>query len=329
VGPGEGALSVVALNGYAEWGGTDPKVNWVAGFQKETGCKVSIRYYNPAQPERPGDYAPSSFDVISAPPEVAGRLIDEGKVATLNTALLAGYEKIPKRLRALPTGRGQVYGVPYLWGINEVLYDSGKIRRGGQAAIFSDKGRVMFKDSPLSLADAALVLKDRGMEIKNPFSLTASQLDAAADLFSAGRSGTRTYWRDPLEVVRGFASGSVRLAQGTPYQMDVLQRGRKPVRAVGDRPVTGWADSWMVSSGAAHPSCAYEWLNWTSSADVQRKASAWTGLAPANPEACAGRTRRICDDYQMGEAGGFDEVLFAVRPQNYDQWIDRWSRIVG
>ncbi|MEU6408702.1 extracellular solute-binding protein [Microbispora sp. NPDC046933] len=335
LGSGEGTVSVVAIDGYAEWGGVDPKVKWVGTFEKETGCKVSLRYYDPRQEEKPGDFPPSSFDVISATPEVGGRLVNEGKAAPLNTALLHGYDKIPKRLRTLPsvTRDGRVYGVPYVWATNEVLYDAGKVRPDGPQSLFKDRGPVLLRDRPLSLADAALALKaegaDVGADIKDPFDLTDAQLDAAAELFTSNEDGRRTFWRDPVEVVQGFATGSVRLAQATPYHLDVLRRGHKPVRALTDRPVTGWADAWMLSAQAPHPSCAYKWLDFTMSADVQRKVSAWTGLAPANPEACTGAARRICTDYRVGTSRAFRGVYFAVRPEAYDKWVERWSRVVS
>ncbi|WP_204055508.1 extracellular solute-binding protein [Microbispora corallina] len=334
VGPGERALSVLTLNGYAEWGGTDPKVKWVAGFEQETGCKVSIRYYDPYQEEKPDDFSPSSFDVISATPVVGGRLIAQRKVAPLNTTLVGGYDRIPRTLRELASVNqdDQVYGVPFLWGTSEVLYDSAKVRPAGAEAIFTDEGPVVFRDSPLSLADAALVLKERGADIADPFDLTPAQLDEAAALFSSEKAapGRRLFWRDPIEVVQAFATGSARLAQGTPYLLDVLTRGHTKVRAVTDRPVTGWADSWMVSAQAAHPSCAYQWLEWNASPDVQRRAAMWNGLAPADPDACKGRARairRICADYRVGDAKAFAGVFFAVRPPDYAQWADRWSRI--
>ncbi|WP_157570356.1 extracellular solute-binding protein [Microtetraspora malaysiensis] len=334
-GPGEGAVNVLALPGYVEWGGTDPKVNWVTPFQARTGCKVNLRTYDAAATAagaRPLD--PGSFDVVAAPPEVAGKLIDEGSVAPLNTSLIAAYPDIPKRLRRLETRKGDAYGVPYLWGVNEVLYDSSKEGPRTAAALYGGTGKVMLKDSPLTIADAALVLKRRGADIEDPFQLTPSQLDDAVKLLSLGKPAGRVYWRDPIEVVQGFASGSVRLAQGTPYQRDVLARGGRPVKAASG-PVTGWADAWMVSSAAAHPSCAYEWLDWVSSVAVQKDAAEWVGLAPANSEACAGRTRRICADDES-----FDDVHFASRPAKncaggdgvcvpYGQWVERWKRLVG
>ncbi|GLW98105.1 extracellular solute-binding protein [Microtetraspora sp. NBRC 16547] len=334
-GPGEGTVDVLALPGYAEWGGTDPKVNWVTPFQASTGCKVNLRGYDAAATAagtRPLD--PGSFDVIAAPPELAGKLIDEGTVAPLNTSLITAYHDIPKQLRRLERRKGDVYGVPYLWGINEVLYDTTKEGPKTAAALYGGTGKVMLKDSPLTIADAALVLKRRGADIEDPFQLTPSQLDDAIRLLSRGASPDRVYWRDPIEVIQGFASGSVRLAQATPYHRDVLALGGRPVEAAGG-PVTGWADAWMVSSSAAHPSCAYEWLDWTSSTTVQKEAAEWTGLAPANQVACTGRTKRICADYES-----FDDVYFASRPSKdcgggkrecagYGQWVERWKRLVG
>ena len=37
LGAGEGQVNIVAWAGYVENGSTDPKVDWVTGFEKETG----------------------------------------------------------------------------------------------------------------------------------------------------------------------------------------------------------------------------------------------------------------------------------------------------
>jgi putative spermidine/putrescine transport system substrate-binding protein len=330
-GPGEGSVRVLALNGYAEWGGTDPTVNWVTPFQDETGCKVSLTFYDPGQEDKPGGVSLGTFDAVSATPEIAGRLIDEGKVAPLNTALIKGYSKLSSRLRELPaiTKDDQVFGVPYLWGVNEVLYDTTKVGPANAGAIYGDKGPVLLRDSPMSIADAALALGGRGTKVKDPFDLTPDQLDAAMKLIGAQQPGKREFWTDPIQVVQALASGSARLAQGTPYHLDVLQSGGKPVEALDRRPLTAWADSWMVSATAAHPSCAYQWLEWTASAKVQEQASAWTGLAPADPGACTGEAQRVCADYHVGTSQAFKGLYFAVRPADYAQWAERWTQAVS
>ena len=40
VGKGEGELDLIAWLGYVEDGSTDPKVDWVSDFEKQTGCQI-------------------------------------------------------------------------------------------------------------------------------------------------------------------------------------------------------------------------------------------------------------------------------------------------
>ena len=43
LGDGEGAVNLVAWAGYVEDGSTDPAVDWVTGFEAETGCQVNVK----------------------------------------------------------------------------------------------------------------------------------------------------------------------------------------------------------------------------------------------------------------------------------------------
>ena len=43
IGDGEGRLDIVAWPGYIERGESDKAYDWVTGFEKETGCKVSVK----------------------------------------------------------------------------------------------------------------------------------------------------------------------------------------------------------------------------------------------------------------------------------------------
>src|SRR5262249_29328131 len=43
VGPGEGALNIVAWVGYVERGDSDKAYDWVTDFEKQTGCKVAVK----------------------------------------------------------------------------------------------------------------------------------------------------------------------------------------------------------------------------------------------------------------------------------------------
>jgi putative spermidine/putrescine transport system substrate-binding protein len=75
LGEGEGEVNLVAWAGYVEDGSTDPKVDWVTDFEKETGCQVNVKIGNTSdemvQLMRTGDY-----DAVSASGDATTRLIE-------------------------------------------------------------------------------------------------------------------------------------------------------------------------------------------------------------------------------------------------------------
>jgi hypothetical protein len=46
LGKGEGKVNLIAWAGYVEDGSTDPKVDWVSDFEKQTGCQVNVKVGN-------------------------------------------------------------------------------------------------------------------------------------------------------------------------------------------------------------------------------------------------------------------------------------------
>jgi putative spermidine/putrescine transport system substrate-binding protein len=80
----------------------------------------------------------------------------------------------------------------------------------------------------------------------------------------------------------------------------------------------------------------YQWLNWMTSPDVQQQVSEWTGVAPANPQACSQYrlNPEFCTTYHVNDRAYLDKVLFARTPvkecgrhvcTDYAQWIQAWS----
>ncbi|GAA3166973.1 ABC transporter substrate-binding protein [Planomonospora alba] len=340
IGASEGTLRVLTLQGRVEYGGTSAKVDWVTPFERETGCRVVALDRVRTGEEMAARLGRGSYDVVSPTPELAGELMAAGRVAPVDTALVEPYGDIPEWLRELPALRwkDQVYGVPYLWGVNQVVHGGG--RHDGPEDLYTE-GPAAIRNDPLGIADAALALArtGSGAGVSDPFRLTPAQLDAAVGLLAERDGAERIYWDDPVEVVRALASGRVGLAQAWPYHADLFARAGRPAGTFGDAPRTGWADSWMVTADAASPNCAYRWLNWITSAEAQRWAAAWTGLAPANPEACTGRARHVCAVYGARDGERPDKVFFAVRPSrdcggpggectDYTDWVARWKDLV-
>ena len=107
VGKGEGKLTLVAWEGYTE-------KQWVAPFEKPTGCKVSAKYagssndmFNLMTSGGGGQY-----DMVSASGDASLRLIYAGAVAEVNVNLIPAYKDFFKAFQSPPnnTVDGKHYG---------------------------------------------------------------------------------------------------------------------------------------------------------------------------------------------------------------------------
>ncbi|MFI0485941.1 ABC transporter substrate-binding protein [Actinomadura sp. 9N215] len=327
LGPGEGMLNLLTLPGAIESGSTDPRVDWVTPFQERTGCKVGLKVVK--TPEEMADLMRDGdrrYDGVAAPPEVAGRLVAENQVAPVNTDLVDGYKKLEPELRGQLKRNGKHYGIPYVWGVNLLMYDTRAVPPPGSwAALFDPgqarrySGKLVMRDSPLAIAEAALYLKakERKLKIRDPYSLTPKQLAAAGRVLAAQRPHVEQYWERPADAVSAFAGGRAVLGQAWPYQVDVLNRASRPVQGViPSEGVTGWMDAWMIGARVQHPNCMYQWLQWTASPDVQQQVAEWTGVAPANPQACSGDRLKpgFCAAYHVGDRDYLDDISFAHAP---------------
>src|ERR1700681_3152016 len=226
VGNGEGQLNIIAWAGYAENGSNDKTVDWVTHFEQQSGCKVNVKIGNTSdemvQLMRTGQY-----DGVSASGDATLRLIYAGDVAPVNTSLVPNYATISSSLKhkRWNSVNGQMYGIPHGWGANLLMYNTEVARDAPNSwsAVFDDagkyKGKVTAYDSPIYIADAALYLSKTkpDLGIKDPYSLTPQQLDAAVDLLKKQRENISEYWSDYTKEVQAFESGTSVI--GTTWQV--------------------------------------------------------------------------------------------------------------
>src|SRR5262245_8762280 len=101
VGDGEGAVSIVAWAGYIERGETDKSYDWVTGFEKDTGCKVSVKVAATSD-EMVALMNEGGFDLVTASGDASLRLVSGNRVQEVNTALIPSWNKIDSRLQNAP-----------------------------------------------------------------------------------------------------------------------------------------------------------------------------------------------------------------------------------
>lgn len=323
--PSDGTLQILAFKGYIEYGGSTPKVNWTSDFQDTTGCRIARLDVVGSRAELEAALAKRPYDVFTAGPELAGKLIDGKRAQRLDTAKVSGYADLGKRQREQVTRGDHAYGVPFLWGSYETLYDSSRVKAPTAEALYTSP-RAIVRDTPMTIGHAARAF---GLD---PAKLTPAQLDELAGRLAAGE---RDYWTRELEIVTGLATGKIDYAQATPYIRSRLQKAGRPVKRVKAERAIGWSDSWMMAAGTPNADCAYRWLSWIAAPATQAEAAAWTGLAPASQKGCTGAAAEVCRAYgkpaKVDFLPGSTGICAAQDREctSYATWEERWRKVVG
>ena len=334
VGKGEGQVDIVAWAGYVERGETDKAYDWVTDFEKKTSCKVNVKTAGTSD-EMVALMNEGGFDLVTASGDASLRLIAGKRVRPINTKLIPSWKTVDKRLQDAPwhTVGGVHYGVPYQWGANVLAYNTKVFKEAPKSwsVVFeeqklpdgkSNKGRVQAFDGPIYIADAALYLMAKKPElgIKDPYELNEDQYKAALDLLRAQRPLVGRYWHDAFMQIDDFKNEGVVASSSWPFQVNILQAdkdamAKTPVASViPDEGATGWADTTMMHLEAAHPNCAYMWMEHSLDTKLQGDLAAWFGSVPAVPAACKGDallTNSGCDTNGMQN---FDKVHFWRTP---------------
>jgi putative spermidine/putrescine transport system substrate-binding protein len=356
VGTGEGEVAIVAWPGYIERGETDKAYDWVTQFEKDSGCKVTVKTAATSD-EMVALMNEGGFDLVTASGDASNRLIAGGRVQEINTSLIPSWGKVDQRLQSAPwhTVDGKHYGVPYQWGPNVLMYNT-EVFKGGAPdswnVVFEEmnlpdgqtnKGRVQAYDGPIYVADAALYLKATKPElgIKDPYALTRDQFNAAIELLRGQRQLVGRYWHDAIVQTDDFKNEGVAASSSWPFQVNLLKAGGAPIDSVVPKEgATGWADSTMMHVDAPHPNCAYKWMEWSLNPKLQGDLAAWFGSVPAVPDACKGNELLTDTGCATNGFDNFDKIAFWKTPTSdcgdgrkecvpYHEWTTNYIAVIG
>ncbi|MEK0085903.1 ABC transporter substrate-binding protein [Benzoatithermus flavus] len=355
IGKGEGQVNIVAWPGYIERGDTDKAYDWVTGFEKATGCKVSVKTAGTSD-EMVALMNEGGFDLVTASGDASLRLVAGKKVQEINIDLIPSWKTIDPRLQNAPwhTVNGRHYGVPYQWGPNVLMYSTQVFKEPPRSwsVVFeeqtlpdgkSNKGRVQAFDGPIHIADAALYLMHRKPElgIKDPYELTEAQYKAALDLLRQQHGLVQRYWHDAMVQVDDFTNEGVVASGSWPFQVNLLKSKGQPVAStIPMEGATGWADTTMMHAEAEHPNCAYMWLEHSLSKKLQGDLAAWFGSVPAVPAACEGNELLGPEGCRTNGIEDFDKIHFWRTPVAkcatqsegcvpYYRWVTDYIAILG
>jgi Spermidine/putrescine-binding periplasmic protein len=354
IGPGEGEVAIVAWAGYIERGETDPAFDWVTSFEKETGCKVSVKTAATSD-EMVALMNEGGFDLVTASGDASLRLIAGKRVQPVNPDLIKSWGTVDDRLKSAPwhTVDGVHYGTPYQWGPNVLMYNTDVFKTPPESwnVVFeemelpdgkSNKGRVEAYDGPIHIADAAnyLMATKPELGIKDPYELNEDQYEAALDLLRVQRTLVSRYWHDAFVQMDDFKNEGVVASGSWPFQVNLLASEKFPIGStIPKEGATGWADTTMMHAEAAHPNCAYMWMEHSLSPKVQGDLAAWFGSVPAVPAACEGNELLGAEGCKTNGFDDFEKIRFWKTPVTkcasqgecvpYYRWVSDYIAVIG
>jgi putative spermidine/putrescine transport system substrate-binding protein len=353
LGAPEGQLDIVAWPGYIERGETDKNYDWVTQFEKDTGCKVNVKTAGTSD-EMVSLMTQGGYDLVTASGDASLRLIRGNTVQPVDVSLIPSYSTIDSRLQEAPWHfvDGKHYGTPYQWGPNVLMYNTTVFKEAptswdvvlepeklpdGKA----NKGRIQAYDGPIYIADAAVYLmaKKPDLGIKNPYELNEQQYTAALEVLRAQHPLVHRYWHDANVQVQDFTNEGVVASSSWPFQVNTLVANKQPIASVvPSEGATGWADTTMLHAQAAHPNCAYKWMEWSLNPKVQGDLAAWFGSVPAVPTACENNELLGPDGCKTNGFDNFDKIWFWRTPEAncsqgncvpYSRWSTDYVALMG
>jgi len=280
-------LNLLVWEGYA-----DPL--FVKGFEEQCQCKVSASYMGSSDElvaKLRGGSA-SNYDVISPSSDVATMIASAGLAAPLDLSRIPTYSQLSSKLTSMPLVRlkGNVYGVPFTWGPNPIIYDTTAFAQPPDTwnVMWDPKyrGKISVWDELSTVYMAAQILGYDKPDPDQLYNLSDAQLEAVKKKLLELKPNVRKMWASGGELTNLFQNHEVVLAMGWPLNTVELKKKNFPVgETIPKENTTGWIDHLMITSASENKDLAYRFLEYMIQAKTQKLVADVTNYVPANPQA--------------------------------------------
>ena len=283
----EESLSLLVWEGYSD-------DSFVRAFEESHHCKIVASFMGSSDElvaKLRGGSA-SNYDVISPSSDVAASIARTGLAAPLDLSKFPSYGQLSSKLRDLPLVKtnGQVYGVPFMWGPNPLLYDTTVSAKPPDSwAILWDpkyKGKISVWDDLSTVYLAAQILGFDKPDPSQLYNLSDDQLAAVRKKLIELKPNIRKIWATGGELTNLFQNHEVVLAMGWPLNTNDLRKLNFPIgETIPKENTTGWIDHLMITAASSHKELAHDFLEYMIEPKTQKLITDRTHYTPANPGA--------------------------------------------
>jgi putative spermidine/putrescine transport system substrate-binding protein/spermidine/putrescine transport system substrate-binding protein len=283
--PKQPTLTLLVWEGYA-----DP--SFIAPFEERHHCKVVASYMGTSDElvaKLRGGSA-SNYDVISPSSDVAASIVRAGLAAPLDLSKIPAYSQLSAKLRDsnIVKLNNQVYGVPFVWGPNPLLYDTTAFAQPPDSwSILWDpkyRGKVSVWDELSTVYMTAQVLGYDKPDPSQIYNLSDAQLEAVKKKLIELKPNIRKMWTTGGELTNLFQNHEVVISMGWPLMTNDLRKLNFPIgETIPRENTTGWIDHLMITAASSNKDLAQEFLVYMVEAQTQKEVSDVTHYTPANP----------------------------------------------
>jgi spermidine/putrescine-binding protein len=272
----------------------------------------------------------SNYDMVSASSDLPQRLYDAGLLAEIDPAKLTNFPDLYEQFQKPPyiTFDDKLYGVNFAWGPTILLYNPDAIPEAPTSwnALLDEQysGKIATWNYPLQIAQYALLLDPKP---EDPFMLDDEQLAQVKDLLIKQRPLIRKYWDLGGEVAELFLNGEVVIGDGWPWiTLQIRGSEGSVAEATPDEGVTGWSDSWCISSKAANYDLALKWADYMIGPEGQLGVIENLNYSITNKKVVEGLPEELRAELRMTDVPAeYAKIHMWKFVPNYDKWVQVWQ----
>lgn len=319
-----GTLNLLVWEGFA-----DPAI--ISDYEEEYGVKVNAVYFGSSDEllAKLKSGGGSTYDLVSPSGDLSGLLVQENMLEPINTESITNYADIDDSLKVKEVEKdGEVYGVPYVWGPNYLIYDADVISEPIKS--WND-----FADSKyagqLSLSDDInnLYIAGQALGVDNIYNMSEEELQEAKALVETWEPQVRKYWATAGELNDLFANKEVALAVGWPLTVkQINDQGRNLKWAIPEEGTTGWMDHYMIVKGSKNKKNAELFIDYSIRPEIQAKTAEALYYAPVNLKAKEFMSEDVQEATNINDMEGmFSKIDFWQYVEDRNRYNEIWTEI--
>jgi putative spermidine/putrescine transport system substrate-binding protein/spermidine/putrescine transport system substrate-binding protein len=323
-----GELNFMVWEGYTD-------TLFAGPFEEVCGVKVNATYMGSSDDLvaklRAG--GAQTIDLVSPSSDAITQLIQANLVMPLDLARVPSYGDLMASFRDLSLAKrdSSVYGVPWAFGPNPLIYDTTKVTT--PPASWGDlwdrkyRNRLSLQDDIATLWMVAQYLRMDSADQSHLYNLSDGELSVVKAKMLELKPNVRKYWATAGDMIQLFQSGEIVAGEGWPLMTAQLRQAGFPAgEVIPAEGTTAWADHWVMTSGAKNLDAAYAWLEYTAQPFTQKLMADVTNYIVANPAAKHYMTpEQVATQRDIADYG--NRVNFWQWSDRRDKYQEVWNEI--